>query len=177
LDYRALPRLGRMFDRIVSIEMIEAVGHEYLGKYFEVLDGVLKLNGIVVLQVITTPEGRYEEYRNSVDFIQKHIFPGGICPSVEALVSAMAKHSRLNLEHAENLGPHYATTLREWRTRFMESVDAGLVAAAGFDDYFVRKWIYYFCYCQAGFATRTLGDMQLVLTRPGNTSALGGALE
>jgi cyclopropane-fatty-acyl-phospholipid synthase len=145
-----------------------------LGKYFEILDTVLKSNGVCVLQVITTPEYRYDEYRSSVDFIQKHIFPGGICPSMEALVCSLAKHSRLVLEHAENIGPHYATTLREWRRRFSESVDAGLVFAAGFDDYFVRKWIYYFCYCEAGFASRTLGDMQLVLSRPGNVATLGG---
>jgi cyclopropane-fatty-acyl-phospholipid synthase len=174
VDYRLISRLGRKFDRVISIEMVEAVGHEFLGNYFEVLDSVLKPNGIVVLQVITTPESRYEEYRNSVDFIQKHIFPGGICPSIEALICAMAKHSRLHLEHAENIGPHYATTLREWRRRFLESAEAGLVKAAGFDAYFVRKWIYYFCYCEAGFATRTLGTTQLVLTRAGNVSTLGG---
>jgi cyclopropane-fatty-acyl-phospholipid synthase len=174
LDYRQLPALAQLFDRIISIEMLEAVGHEFLSTYFEVLDAVLKPDGLVVIQVITTPEERYAEYRKSTDFIQKHIFPGGICPSVHAVVNAMTAGSTLHLEHAENIGPHYATTLREWRRRFLQSVEEKKVQAAGFDDYFIRKWIYYFCYCEAGFASRTLGNMQMVLSRAGNVSSLGG---
>ncbi len=173
LDYRLLPSCGVMFDRVVSIEMLEAVGHEYLDDFFEVLESVLKPDGVVVLQVITTPEERYTEYRTSTDFIQKHIFPGGLAPSFEALVSAMTRKSRLSVESAVNIGPHYATTLREWRRRFLDSAKAGEVAAAGFDDQFVRKWTYYLCYCEAGFATRTLGTMQFVLSRPLNVGTLG----
>lgn len=173
VDYRRLPERGVLYDRVVSIEMLEAVGHEYLGGYFGVLERVLKREGLAVLQVITTPEERYEEYRTTTDFIQKHIFPGGICPSVEAVIAAASKCSTLSLEQADNMGPHYATTLREWRRRFLDSVEAGRVASAGFDEFFVRKWVYYFCYCEAGFATRTLGVMQLVFSRPRNIATLG----
>lgn len=175
LDYRNLPEKGHQYDRVVSIEMLEAVGHDFLPEFFKTVDSILKQTGVAVVQVITTPEERYDEYRNSSDFIQKHIFPGGLCPSMEAIVCAMAQGSKLCLEDAENIGPHYATTLKAWRLRFMESVERGEVAAAGFDDQFVRKWNYYFCYCEAGFATRTLGNMQLVLSRPGNVQSLGYA--
>jgi cyclopropane-fatty-acyl-phospholipid synthase len=177
VDYRTLPSAGVKYDRVVSIEMLEAVGHEFLGDFFSTLDIILKPDGVVVLQVITTPELRYEEYRSSADFIQKHIFPGGVCPSLEAVISAAAKCSSFSLEHAENIGPHYATTLKEWRRRFLLSNELGDVEAAGFDQPFVRKWVYYFCYCEAGFASRTLGTMQLVFSRPGNVNLLGGAPE
>lgn len=175
VDYRNLPKSGVLYDRVVSIEMLEAVGHEYLPEFFRTVDSIMAPHGIAVIQVITTPEQRYEEYRTSVDFIQKYIFPGGICPSIEAIVSAMAKGSDMCLEHAENIGPHYATTLKAWRLRFLESVRCGDVDAAGFDEVFVRTWIYYFCYCEAGFASRTLGNMQLVLSRTGNVQSLGRA--
>lgn len=175
VDYRTLPSTGVKYDRVVSIEMVEAVGHEFLGDFFGTVDAILKSNGLAVLQVITTPEVRYDEYRSSVDFIQKHIFPGGICPSLQALVSAMTERSSLSLEHVENIGPHYATTLREWRRRFLASAASGDVGKAGFDDMFVRKWVYYLCYCEAGFASRTLGTLQLIFSRPGNVGVLGGA--
>lgn len=174
LDYRALPEKRVRYDRIISIEMLEAVGHEFLGSFFKVLDAVLADDGVAVIQVITTPEKRYDAYRSSVDFIQKHIFPGGICPSLQAVTDAMVAHSNLILENVENIGTHYATTLREWRRLFLSAVTDGSVQAAGFDKWFIRKWIYYFCYCESGFATRTLGDLQLVLSRPGNCSTLGG---
>lgn len=177
IDYRDLPSLGKRYDRIVSIEMLEAVGHAFLGNFFSVLDSVLAPGGLAVIQVITTPEERYAEYRTSADFIQKHIFPGGLCPSIQAVVSAASKDGKLSLEHAQNIGPHYATTLREWRRRFTLSEKRGDVAAAGFDKFFVRKWIYYFLYCEAGFASRTLGTMQLVFTHAGNVEALGGPPE
>eukprot|EP00177_Eucheuma_denticulatum_P002543 GFKZ01004568.1.p1 GENE.GFKZ01004568.1~~GFKZ01004568.1.p1 ORF type:complete len:472 (-),score=46.43 GFKZ01004568.1:22-1389(-) len=174
-DYREFAERGLVFDRVVSVEMMEALGHEFLGAYFEGIDKMLTAEGLVVLQVITTPEQRYEEYRGGVDFIQKYIFPGGICPSFEAVVGAVARHSGLVVEGVENIGVHYATTLREWRRRFAESVKRGDVAAAGFDEYFVRKWMYYLCYCEAGFATRTLATLQVVLSRINNTITLGGA--
>lgn len=174
-DYRQLRLKGVMYDRIISIEMMEAIGHEFLGDYFAVLESVLKADGLVVVQVITTPEGRYEVYRHSTDFIQKHIFPGGICPSLEAIVRAMAEGSNLCVESIENIAPHYATTLKEWRRRFVQSVKEGRVSEAGFNEQFIRKWTYYFCYCEAGFATRTLGTLQIVLSRPRNVVTLGGA--
>lgn len=174
-DYREFAERGAAFDRVVSVEMMEALGHEFLGAFFEAMEKMVKADGLVVLQVITTPEQRYEEYRGGVDFIQKHIFPGGICPSFEAVVGAVARNSGLVVEDVENIGVHYATTLREWRRRFAESVKRGDVAAAGFDEYFVRKWMYYLCYCEAGFETRTLGTLQVVMSRSNNTMALGGA--
>lgn len=175
VDYRTLPGAGVKYDRIVSIEMLEAVGHEFLGDFFATMDAILKPSGLAVLQVITTPELRYADYRSSADFIQKHIFPGGVCPSMEAVISASAKSSSFTLEEAENIGVHYATTLKDWRRRFLVSNESGDVAKAGFDEMFVRKWVYYFCYCEAGFASRTLGTMQLVFSRPGNVNVLGCA--
>lgn len=172
IDYRQLAETGRKFDRIVSIEMVEAVGHEYLGCYFQAIDKLLNIDGLTVVQAITTPEQRYESYRRGTDFIQKHIFPGGLCPSLQAMVSAMASSSSLIIEHIENIGVHYATTLKEWRRRFTTSVKQGLVESAGFDDVFIRKWLYYLCYCESGFATRTLNCLQLVLTRSANVSSL-----
>lgn len=178
LDYRLLSTRPAAYDRIVSVEMLEAVGHEYLDDFFEAVEACLAPGGLIALQVITTPEERYESYRASTDFIQKHIFPGGLAPSFAALVAAMARGApSLSVERASNIGPHYATTLSEWRRRFLDSVKAGRVAAAGFGDRFVRKWTYYLCYCEAGFATRTLGLMQVVLSRPRNVGVLGGAPE
>lgn len=172
IDYRQLAESGRKFDRIVSIEMVEAVGHGFLGSYFQALDNLLNDDGLIVVQAITTPEQRYDSYRRGTDFIQKHIFPGGLCPSLQAMLSAMASSSSLIIEHVENIGVHYATTLQEWRRRFTFSVQQGHVQKAGFDDFFIRKWLYYLCYCESGFATRTLGCLQLVLTRSGNVSSL-----
>lgn len=171
-DYRNIPQ-GRQYDRIVSVEMMEAVGHEYLTSFFEKVDLALKDDGVVVVQVITTPEERYEVYRSTTDFIQKYIFPGGLCPSFEAVVSAAACSTSLSVEFATNIGVHYASTLREWRRRFCGAVKSGRVGELGFDEVFVRKWIYYLCYCEAGFATRTLGNMQIVFSRPRNVEALG----
>lgn len=176
VDYRELARRGKQFDRVTSVEMLEAVGHEFLGEFFKCVSALMTAEAVAVLQVITTPEERYESYRTSTDFIQKHIFPGGICPSLHAMTSAMNKNGgQLIVEHLENMGVHYATTLAEWRRKFLISVKEGKVGQAGFDDIFVRKWIYYFAYCESGFATRTLGVLQMVLSRINNVSTLGGA--
>jgi cyclopropane-fatty-acyl-phospholipid synthase len=160
-DYRDID--GR-FDRIVSIEMLEAVGHEFLGEYFRVCDRVLKPGGVIALQVITIPDARYDAYRKSVDFIQKHIFPGGHLPSMGALSDAMARSSRLVVEQLDHIGAHYAPTLRAWRERFLAA--AKDVRALGFDDAFIRKWLYYFSYCEAAFATQALDNLHMVLSRP-----------
>lgn len=163
-DYRHME--GR-FDRIVSIEMLEAVGHDFLGAYFSACDRLLAANGLLVLQVITMPDQRYEGYRRSVDWIQKHIFPGGHLPSLQAMTEAMTRHSRFVVEGLDNIGVHYARTLRDWRARFLSQ--QAEVKAMGFDDAFVRKWHYYLCYCEAAFASRAINNLHLVLTRPGNT--------
>lgn len=174
IDYRDLVKRNKKYDRIVSVEMIEAVGHEFLGTYFSCIDKLLKVNGIAVIQAITTPDQRYDAYRNGTDFIQKHIFPGGLCPSLNSIISALTKDTSLIIDSIDNIGTHYATTLGEWRRKFLESVKIGKVKNAGFDDFFIRKWIYYLSYCESGFATRTLGVLQIVLTRVNNVAVLGG---
>lgn len=151
------------YDRVVSIEMIEAVGHEHLDDYFTSIDRVLKPDGHLVLQVITMANERYDAYRKSVDWIQKYIFPGGHILSVEAMEASMGRVSKLAIRAREDIGPHYATTLRRWRENL-----AGKQAelrALGYDDIFYRTWEYYFSYCEAGFATRALSDLQLVIGR------------
>ena len=171
-DYRKAE--GR-YDKIVSVEMIEAVGHEYLGAFFAACDRLLKPDGLVVIQAITIPDQRYEAYRRGCDWIQKHIFPGALLPSLNALSNAMTENSRLVVEHLENIGIDYARTLREWRAALLARPERA--KALGFDDEFLRTWDYYFSYCEAGFATRTLGDLQLVLTRPNNARLPKGAEE
>eukprot|EP00897_Mesotaenium_endlicherianum_P008430 jgi/Mesen1/7615/ME000397S06675 len=149
-DYRQLPGIGR-YDRIVSCEMLEAVGHEFYGSFYHHCDRLLAMDGLLVLQVITTPHARYEEYRRSSDFIKEYIFPG--------------------IEHVENIGPHYAPTLLRWRDNFLAK--SGEVMRMGFSAKFVRMWDYYFVYCAAGFQSCTLGDIQVVYTRAGNGGTLG----
>eukprot|EP00189_Rhodosorus_marinus_P001955 CAMPEP_0113961486 /NCGR_PEP_ID=MMETSP0011_2-20120614/5336_1 /TAXON_ID=101924 /ORGANISM="Rhodosorus marinus" /LENGTH=842 /DNA_ID=CAMNT_0000973133 /DNA_START=338 /DNA_END=2863 /DNA_ORIENTATION=+ /assembly_acc=CAM_ASM_000156 len=134
-DYRAI---SGTFDRIVSIEMLEAVGHEYLGSFFESCDKYLNPDGVLVVQVITTPEERYEAYRTSSDFISTYIFPGGCCPSVSALMEAMSKSSSLCVEQMDNFAMDYARTLSDWRLRFNASKER--VYELGFDELFIRMW-------------------------------------
>ncbi len=162
-DYR---RVQGSFDRIVSIEMLEAVGHENLPDYFAALDRLLKPNGLVAIQTISIPDQRYDEYRKRCDWIQRHIFPGAVLPSVTSIASAMTSASKLMVEQMDNIGYHYAPTLREWRVRFMARREE--VLALGFSKEFVRTWEYYLSYCETAFGTRTLGNLQLVLTRPNN---------
>lgn len=161
IDYRDVQG---SFDRIVSIEMLEAVGHAYYGTYFSTCDRLLKPGGRVVLQVITIPDQRYDAYRRNPDWIQKHIFPGGMLPSLKELCSAMTQHSRFTVNHLDNIGLDYAETLRRWRTAFDSHTNE--LEALGYDETFRRKWIFYLCYCEAGFQTRFTNDLHLVLTRP-----------
>lgn len=164
-DYR---EVRGQFDRIVSIEMLEAVGHERLGEFFHACDRLLAVDGLLVLQTITIPDQGYDVYRKSAEWTQKHIFPGSCIPSLTALTQAMTRRSRFLVESLENIGVHYARTLREWRRRFNEGQER--LEELGFDRYFMRTWDFYFAYCEAGFGTRTLGDLQLVLTRVNNKS-------
>jgi cyclopropane-fatty-acyl-phospholipid synthase len=163
-DYR---KMNGRFDKIVSIEMLEAVGHAYYGTFFRQLDRLLAPDGMVVIQTITIPDQRYDTYRKTHDWIQKHIFPGGLLPSLTVLTRAMTRHSSLMVDHVENIGSHYATTLARWHRRFKANQDQ--VTQLGFDRIFQRKWAYYLGSCEAGFRERVLGDLQLVLTREGNT--------
>ena len=163
IEYRDYRKVEGTFDKIISVEMIEAVGHEYLGEFFGVLDRALKPGGTVVLQAITIPHERYEDYRNSVDWIRKHIFPGGHLPSMEVLIEASSKNSALRVSSYDDIGVQYARTLREWRLAFEQSKDK--VLAMGFDKDFCRKWVYYFALCEASFHARVLGVHHITLNR------------
>ena len=163
VDYR---EVAERYDRIVSIEMLEAVGHRYLGTYFAAVDRLLAPDGLAAIQVITIPEQRYESYRRRPDFIQRYIFPGGHLPSLEAMAGTMGRRSELYVDEVENIGIHYAETLRRWRERFLANADQ--VRALGFDDAFVRMWEFYLAYCEGAFLARYINDLQLVLTRPMN---------
>ncbi|KAA3485367.1 cyclopropane-fatty-acyl-phospholipid synthase family protein [Gossypium australe] len=184
-DYRQLPSTYK-YDRIISCEMIEAVGHEYMEDFFGCCESVLADDGLLVLQYIcfdyylgwlmllqfiSIPEQRYDEYRRSSDFIKEYIFPGGCLPSLARITTAMNAASRLCVEHVENIGLHYYQTLRYWRKNFMEKQSK--IHALGFNDKFIRTWEYYFDYCAAGFKSNTLGNYQVVFSRPGNVVALG----
>ena len=160
-DYRELE--GR-FDKLVSIEMIEAVGHEFYDEYFAQCARLLKEDGAMLLQAITIADQRYEEARRSVDFIQKFIFPGSTIPSITAMLASATRASDLRLTHLEDLGAHYVTTLSRWRANFLRHRPE--VLRLGYSDSFVRLWEFYLCYCEAGFAERALGDVQMLLVKP-----------
>ncbi|KZF23255.1 cyclopropane-fatty-acyl-phospholipid synthase [Xylona heveae TC161] len=184
-DYRALevPDEGP-FDKVVSIEMLEAVGREYLHTYFECIDRLLKKDGgIAVFQCITMPESRYEAYSKGEDFIRKYIFPGGHLPTVTQLTDSIQRGTAgsLIIDSVENIGPHYAKTLRLWRENFMQNFalqirPALLEEHAGMTvnevEVFRRKWEYYFTYCEAGFNTKTLGDVIITASREGTMEML-----
>jgi cyclopropane-fatty-acyl-phospholipid synthase len=160
-DYRDLTG---QYDKLVSIEMIEAVGHQYYDTFFGKCSDLLKPEGIMLLQAITIADQRYESAKRSVDFIQRYIFPGSCIPSVTALCSSLTRASDVRLFHLEDIGPHYALTLRRWR----EAFNAHLVEvrAQGYPESFIRMWEFYLCYCEAGFMERVIGDVQMLLVKP-----------
>ena len=160
-DYRDLK--GR-FDKAMSIEMIEAVGADYLDTYLRKCSSLLEPHGAMLLQAITIQDQFYEQARKSVDFIQRFIFPGSFIPSVECIARSLTRATDLKIFHLEDIGPHYARTLCEWRLNFFAQLPR--VKALGYPDSFVRMWEYYLCYCEGGFAERQLGDVQLLLTKP-----------
>jgi cyclopropane-fatty-acyl-phospholipid synthase len=162
-DYRLMEG---SFDKIVSIEMLEAVGHKYLDVYFNKCHELLKKNGILALQVITSPDSRYKSLRKGVDWIQKHIFPGSLLPSVGAINDAINRNSDMTMVDLKDIGTHYAVTLKLWFEQF--NANLALVKSLGFDERFIRKWNYYLCYCEAAFAMRNINVMQLIYTRPNN---------
>jgi cyclopropane-fatty-acyl-phospholipid synthase len=162
-DFRDIE--GR-FDKIVSIEMLEAIGHRYQATFAEQVARLLKPDGLVALQFITCPDARYGEFRRGVDFIQKHIFPGSLLLSLNRLNDLLAQSGGFVLHGLEDFGPDYARTLRLWRESFHARLDA--VRALNFDDRFIRKWTYYLCYCEAAFALRNISVVQTVHTRPNN---------
>ncbi len=161
-DYRDL---GGAYDKLVSIEMIEAVGHQYYGEFFRRCDALLKPGGRALIQAITIADQHYERARDEVDFIKRYIFPGCCIPSVTALAQAMTASSTLRIENLEDIGPHYATTLGLWRENLFANLDR--VRALGLPASFIRMWEFYLAYCEAGFAERALGDVQLRMIREG----------
>jgi cyclopropane-fatty-acyl-phospholipid synthase len=160
-DYRDL---HGQYDKLVSIEMIEAVGHQYLDTYFHCCSTLLKPNGMMLLQGITIADQYYERARRAVDFIKRFIFPGSFIPSVTAICNSLTRATDMRLFHLEDQGPHYATTLRRWRERMFANIQQ--IRLLGYPDTFIRMWEYYLCYCEGGFHERVLGDVQMLLTKP-----------
>ena len=159
-DYRDLK--GR-FDKLVSIEMIEAVGHHFLPAFFKNCSRLLKDDGLMALQAITIADQAFERHKRSVDFIKRYIFPGSCIPSVTAIGNAITCGTDMRLVHLEDITAHYSRTLREWRHRFFENIE--VLRAMGFSEPFIRMWEYYLCYCEAGFTERYIGDVQMLLAK------------
>ena len=162
-DYRDLTG---QYDKAVSIEMIEAVGHEFLPTYFQQCSNLLKPNGLFAFQAITIPDQRYDSYRRSVDFIQRYVFPGGFLPSVGALASTVGRHTDMQWIHFEDFAEHYARTLECWRKSLFEKVSQA--RELGMSDSFLRLWEFYLCYCEGGFREKQIGVAQILLQKPSN---------
>lgn len=162
-DYRDLS--GR-YDKLVSIEMIEAVGHEYHDTFFAKCSTLLRPDGLFAVQAITIPDQRYDRYRHSVDFIQKYIFPGGCLPSLGAITNSVGRSTDFQFAYVENFAEHYAQTLHCWRERFHANLDA--IRELGKTEQFLRLWDYYLCYCEGAFREKQIGVCQLLLQKPGN---------
>lgn len=160
-DYRSLKG---QFDALVSIEMLEAVGHRFHPDFFRAVDRLLKPGGLACIQTITIIDQRYETYRKTRDWISTYIFPGGLLPSLERITRVLAGHTSLAIAGIRDIGPHYGPTLGAWKKRFLDNKQE--IKAMGFDDNFIRTWEYYFGICQAGFNQRHIRDLQIVLDRP-----------
>jgi cyclopropane-fatty-acyl-phospholipid synthase len=168
-DYRHLQGL---YDKVVSIEMIEAVGPQYLQAYFGKITALMKPDGRALIQAITIEDHRYARALTEVDFIKRFIFPGSFIPSINAMLSAKTGASDLSLVHLEDFGNSYARTLSAWRQRFQSRL-AG-IRAQGFDERFIRLWEFYLAYCEGGFLERSIGVAHLLFTRSGARAAAGG---
>lgn len=160
-DYRDLEG---SYDKLVSIEMIEAVGHQYLDTFFRCCSRLLKGDGMMLLQAITIADQAFDRHKRSVDFIKRYIFPGSCIPSVAAMCGSIARATDMRLVHLEDITPHYARTLRTWREQLFANLDKA--RTLGYSDTFIRMWEYYFCYCEGGFLERYLGDVQMLFTKP-----------
>lgn len=161
-DYRDLTG---QYDKLVSIEMIEAVGADFQDSYFGQIGRLLKPDGVALVQAITIEDHRYEQALKSVDFIKRHVFPGCFIPSVNAMLASKTRSSDLALIALEDFGLSYARTLQAWRERFLAQLPA--VRAQGFDERFIRLWEFYLAYCEGGFRERSIGVSHLVLAKPG----------
>jgi len=168
-DYR---NLQGSFNKLVSIEMFEAVGLDHYDAFFSTCDRLLTPDGCMVMQAITMNEHRFDAYRKQSDWIQRRIFPGAQLASIREILNSLVRSTRLSLYNVEDIGLHYAYTLAEWRRRFHESI--GQVRALGFDQSFCRMWDYYLAYCEGAFRERHIGDVQLMLTKNANPAILFG---
>jgi cyclopropane-fatty-acyl-phospholipid synthase len=166
-DYRLLE--GK-YDKLVSIEMIEAVGKEYLPTFFKKCSSLLKDEGLMVLQAITISDHRFDSYSKSVDFIQKHIFPGGFLPSQLLINQHLRKHTDLMIRDLHDIGLDYARTLKDWHHKLLENKEP--LATDGYDDRFMNMWRYYFSYCEGGFLERTISTVQLVISKPAFSNSI-----
>lgn len=162
-DYRLIE--GK-YDKVISIEMIEAVGAKYLNTYFDKIHQLLKQDGVLAIQAIVCPDSRFDAFKKNVDFIQKHIFPGTLLPSIAAINNAVNETGDMFMFGLKDLGKSYVQTLAEWRSRF--NLNTEKIKLLGFDDEFIRKWNYYFSYCEAAFNMRNINVVQMVYTRPNN---------
>jgi cyclopropane-fatty-acyl-phospholipid synthase len=162
-DYRDL---DGTYDKLVSIEMVEAVGRKYLPTYFKKCSELLTDNGMMLLQAITIRDNKYDQYTRSVDFIQRHIFPGGHIPSVTTMLNLLTEKTDMVVRSLEDFGLDYARTLRDWRWRFTRAFPS--LREHGYDERFRRLWEYYLCYCEGGFQERSISVVHLVASRPGN---------
>jgi len=160
-DYR---RLRGEYDALVSIEMLEAVGHKYHPDFFAAVERLLRPGGLACIQTITIIDQRYDVYRKTRDWISTYIFPGGLLPSLERITQVLAGHTSLTIAGVTDIGPHYGPTLATWKSRFLDNRQE--IMAMGFDEEFIRTWEYYFSICQAGFNQRHLRDLQIILDRP-----------
>ena len=162
-DYRDLEGT---YDKLVSIEMIEAIGHQYLDTYFGKVSSLLEQHGSALIQAITIQDHRYTRALTDIDFIKRYIFPGSFIPSNSAMLNAVARSSDLKLSNLEDIGPSYALTLKAWRERFLAALP--MVRKQGYSETFIRMWNFYFCYCEGGFLERSIGDVHLLLAKPGS---------
>jgi len=160
-DYRDLEG---QYDKLVSIEMIEAVGHQFHDSFFQKCCDLLKPDGQMLLQAITIADQQYDKYKTGVDFIRRYIFPGGCLTSVTDMTRVMTVSTDMRVLHTEDIGPHYATTLNHWNERFFGKIDQ--IRSMGYPDSFVRMWEYYLCYCEAAFLERAIGTVQMLMMRP-----------
>jgi len=160
-DYR---NLEGQYDKLVSVEMIEAVGWKYYNTFFDKCSSLLKADGLMLIQAITILDQRYESARKNVDFIQRYIFPGSCIPSIHALNSASMESSDMRMVKLEDYGQHYARTLKAWQTTFMAKLDQ--VRQQGYSEEFIRMWQFYLSYCEGGFAERQLGLAHMFFAKP-----------
>jgi len=160
-DYRDLEGT---YDKLVSIEMVEAIGHQYYDSYFAQCARLLKPDGLALIQAITIADRQFKQARDEVDFIKRYIFPGSCIPAITPLLESATRASDLTLIHLEDIGPHYATTLRHWREAFLSQLEA--VRQQGYSEAFIKMWEFYLAYCEGGYLERAIGDVHMLFAKP-----------